>query len=94
MFTKKKDANPKLQYAIDIVLEQMALVDSRSDEYAKMTEQLTKLYKLKEMETPKPVSADTLAIIAGNLAGIVLIIGHERAHIVTSKALGFVMKLR
>jgi hypothetical protein len=33
-----------------------------------------------------------MAIIAGNLLGIVLILGYEKANIVTSKAIGFVIK--
>jgi hypothetical protein len=33
-------------------------------------------------------------MIAANLAGIALIVGHERMNVVTSKAIGFVLKLR
>lgn len=36
------------------------------------------------------VSKDTLLIVAGNLIGIWVIVGHERMHLVTSKALGFI----
>ena len=50
--------------------------------------------KQKELDDPKRVSLDTWAIIGSNLAGIVLILGYEKANVVTSKALGFVMKLR
>jgi hypothetical protein len=65
-----------------------------SDEYSKTADQLLKLYKLNdESKSKKRVSPDTLAVIAGNLAGIVAILGYERAHIITSKAFGLVMKL-
>ena len=37
---------------------------------------------------------ETLALIAANLVGIGLILGHERLGVVTSKAIGFVSKLR
>lgn len=43
---------------------------------------------------PKPVSRDTLVLAGANLLGIVLIVGHERAHVVTSKAIGFIKTLR
>lgn len=51
---------------------------------------------LKQQEADKPdrVSKETLATIAGNIAGIVLIIGYERVNIIATKALGFVMKSR
>lgn len=50
--------------------------------------------KEKDVETYGKLKLETLAPIAGSLAGIVLILGFERAHVVTSKALGFVMKSR
>lgn len=43
---------------------------------------------------PKPVSRDTLVLAGANLLGIVFIVGHERAHVVTSKAIGFIKTLR
>jgi hypothetical protein len=48
--------------------------------------------KVRELDKPDKLSKDTLAIIGGNLAGILLVIGYERAHVVTTKALSFLMK--
>lgn len=42
----------------------------------------------------KKVSPDTVAVIAGNLLGIGLILGFEKMNIITSKAIGFVLKGR
>lgn len=92
MFDAKPNEDDKLQDAIDEVYSEMAGSQSDSDEYAKMVDQLSKLYKLRR--NPDRVSLDTLAIVLGNLLGIILIVGHERAHIVTSKAIGFVLKTR
>lgn len=50
--------------------------------------------KEKEFEKSRRVSPDTLAIIAANVVGILLIIGYERANVVTSKALGFILKTK
>jgi hypothetical protein len=86
------DETSGLEKAIDEVYSEMARHSSDDDEYAKMVDQLSKLYSLRE--TPQRVSPDTLAIVIGNLIGIILIVGHERLHVVTSKALNFVMKLR
>lgn len=83
-----------LDETIDAALAQLKGIEVGSDEYNRKMDQITKLYTLKEKNSPKRVSPDTLILVAGNLAGIVLILGYERAHVVTSKALGFVLKSR
>lgn len=40
------------------------------------------------------VTHDTLAIVAGNLLGIAIVVGYERAHVLTSKAFANVLKTR
>ena len=52
--------------------------------------------ELKEEESRKPdrITKDTLAVIAANIGGIAMIIGYERANIIASKALGFIMRSR
>lgn len=92
MFAKKTDEKSGLNDAIDKLLTRMSNVSSTSEEYTTMVDHLTKLYALKEQ--PKRVSPDTMATVLGNLIGIVLIVGHERAHVITSKALLFVQKLK
>ena len=47
-----------------------------------------------ELRNRRRISPDTMAIIAGNLLGIVLILEHERAHVITTKALAFVLRGR
>lgn len=96
MFNRSKQTPEPtgLEKAITDVHRQMIALSADDDEYAKMADNLTKLYKLREHDAPRRISPDTLATITANLAGIALIVGHERAHVVTSKALGFVLKLR
>lgn len=89
--TTKPDS---LQIAIDEALAQLTGIDIESSEYAEKMDQIKELYKLQEKHSPKRVSPDTVLIVVGNLAGIVAILGYERAHVVTSKALGFVLKPR
>lgn len=83
-----------LEEAIDKVLNEMKMQPSDTAEYAKMATQLDKLYKLKEIDAPKHVSLDTLVLVAGNLVGVMIIIGYEHAHVITSKALNMLPKLR
>jgi hypothetical protein len=94
MFIMKPQTDTQLQTAIDGLYEKLAAFSGDTEEFSAITDQIVKLYALKEDQSKSRVSPDTLAMIAGNILGILLIVGHERAHIVTSKALGFVMKLR
>lgn len=59
-------------------------------------EALQEKYKAyNEMLKPSlSISPDTILIVAGNLAGIILILGYEKMDIITSKALNFVLKGR
>lgn len=93
-FNLKKEPT-KLDEEIDAVLNQMQSIDATSEDYEKITKNLGKLYELKAMNDKRSkVSPDTLAVILGNLAGIVLILSYEQTHVITSKALGFVIKGR
>lgn len=99
MFTEKlPDTKVGLNEAINSLLEEMSHLNGDSEEYAKMVEQLKTLYSLKEVDQKvdswKRVSADTLAIVGGNILGIVMIVGHERASVLTSKALTLLTKLK
>ncbi len=38
------------------------------------------------------ISPDTMLVVGGNLLGILLILGYEKADIITSKAMSFVLK--
>lgn len=47
-----------------------------------------------ELEKKHRVSPDAIAVVAGNLLGIALILGYEKSNIITTKALGFVLRGR
>lgn len=92
--TQAKNDPKNLQTAIDKILFEMDAVDPASDKYAKLTEQLEKLYKIQISTKPERVSKDALVGVGGSLAGIIAIILFEKNNILTSKALGFVSKIR
>lgn len=81
----------KLHAAIDRLYEDMSNESPDSEEYAKMADQLVKLYSLTDK---RRISPDVLITTLGNLAGIGVIVGHERANIIVSKAMLFVQKLK
>ncbi len=60
--------------------------DPNSEEYQKVLDDIVKLHKMKEAETPSPVSYDTIVLAATNILGIVMVLKHEQARIITSKA--------
>ena len=95
MFTSKS-RRPKsgLELAIDELHLQMQTVMGDTEEFDRLTDQLVKLYKLREHDSRPSVSPDALLLSVTNLLGIVIIVSHEKTHVVTSKALGFLAKLR
>lgn len=90
----KRDKRTNLDKEIDSLLEKLKTVDKTSEDYATMIGHLTKLTTAKSLEPKQKVSPDTKALIGGNLLGIVLILCYEKADVITSKALGFVLKGR
>ena len=96
----KKHEEKKIN--VDRLIEQLETealgLDGHSPEYAKVVEQLDKLYKIRTYDKPDKFTKDaTLATslaVAGNLAGILLILGFEKVDVITSKALGFIIKPR
>lgn len=92
---KPQTQTPDLDKAIAAAFVELSRHHATSDEYSKTVDQLEKLYKIKssyEKDNKRTVSLDQMLAVAGNLAGIVLILSYEHMHPITSKALGFVLK--
>lgn len=94
MFKITKREQTKLEKEIDSVLEALSVFDKSSDEYELLLDRLTSLYSIKEKDKKWNVSPDTMAVVAGNLIGIMLILKHEELNVITSKAMNFVIKGR
>lgn len=94
MFTRKRSDEPELQKTINELLADMRNADGASDDFKAMTKRLKELYALKESDSKRRVSPDTLAIVAGNLGCVAMIVLYESKNVMTSKALSFVTKLR
>jgi hypothetical protein len=80
-----------LDEPIDKILEELRQHDPNSEEFARNMKHLKKLTDLKS-DTRKKMKVDpnTIALVAGNLLGILLIVAYEQKHAMTSKGLGFV----
>lgn len=88
---KKED---KLQNRIDELLDEMEMTPGDSPEFDRLSTQVTKLYEAQAKTKGNAISKEAIAGIIGNLAGILIIVNHEQAHVITSKAFGLLSKIR
>ena len=88
-FKRKKDP---LDKHIEMLQQEMYLQQLSGEEYKKLMERMERLYKLKAETRRKPVSNDTLALVFGNLAGILLIVAYEQKHVMSSKGLTQILR--
>jgi hypothetical protein len=91
---KKKEEQSVLDPVIGNLITEMNQEEPGSAKYTKMVGELKALVEAKAAE-PKPdhVSANTAAVIAGNLIGIAMILIFERKNVITSKSLNLIPKL-
>lgn len=95
MFTRKKISEPTaLDVLIDEVQSRWFQTEPDSEDSAKLLNQLTKLHELQATNNPKTVSPDVLVSAIASLAGILAILSFEKTNVLTSKAIGFVLKLK
>lgn len=96
MFNQKSSNETNLEAQIDAVLASMqSPIDKHGPEYTKLVEHLETLYKLKEKEvSPRErINVNTVLTVAGSLLSVGVIVGYERAHVLTSKALSHIVKI-
>lgn len=79
---------------LEHILALLPITQPDSPEYAKLLTSAERLYGMLDKPKSQPVSRETLATIAANLIGILLIIKHEDVNVITSKALGFVIRTK
>lgn len=79
---------------IEAVLEGMQQEKVFSEQYPKMIAHLGKLQTIKAEGRRDPIKWDTIALIAGNLLGILLIIAYEEKHVMTSRGFSHIIKPR
>ncbi len=86
MRLKKSSEDSMLDAALKRAHLKLKGYDPNSVEYRKILDDIVKLHKMKEAETPSPVSYDTIVLAATNILGIVMVLKHEQARIITTKA--------
>jgi hypothetical protein len=93
MFSRRREPT-LLELASDRAIRELSNHHIGSEEFMTTLEVVAKLHKMKEEAKPPSVSRDTLAVVAGNLLGIIMIIRHEHVNIIASRAMNLVLKPR
>lgn len=90
----RRDTRTKLETQIDTVEEQLSQLDPSSKDYAELLTVLEKLNKLKDNGRKKEIPWATIITCSVALLQTVMILHAEQVGIITSKAVGFIMKGR
>lgn len=93
MFNRNKH-NAGIKLVVDAATAELLNHQPDSEEYKKIVDQLERLNKIATSNSSEKVSANGVIAVLGNLLGIGMIIKHEQVAVITSKALGFVIKSR
>lgn len=65
-----------------------------SEEYREAVSYLERLVRLKADERRIRITPDTMAIVLGNLLGILIIVAYEQKHVMVSKGLGLILRTK
>lgn len=92
MFWKREQT--LLEKSIDEAIHDLMSRQPGTEEFAKASERLVALSQAKAGDKASRLSKDTLAVVAGNLLGILMIIKHEHVNVVASKAMQLLLSPR
>jgi hypothetical protein len=94
MLITKKVKKRTIDDEIDRIMLELETMQSDSKEYETKVKQVEALSRSRSYKAANLVSTDTLVTAGVNILGILLILNYENLHVVSSKALGFVLKCR
>ena len=93
-FRRKVHEPSKLDDLCNEIYSQLAGHTIDEEAFGYGVSYIEKLEKIRHTSDDSRVNPNTLVAGAVNLLGIVMILQHERVHVVATKALGFVAKMR
>ena len=95
MFKRKASKETQtINEIIDSVTADMLVYGPDSEEYKNLLDYFERLTALKTINRPARVSRDQIALVFGNILGILIIVAYEQKHVLNSKSLGFIPKLK
>jgi len=78
----------------DRVRVRMQDFDPGSEDYNILLDRFERLTILQQSRAAGKVSPDTVAIVAANLIGILIIVGYEHGHVIASRGLSFLLRTK
>ena len=87
---KRNPIKTKVNEQIIDLLERMALEPGYTDNYKSMASHVEKLMELQQKDS---ISKDTWVTVGTHIAGLIVLMNHERTHVIASKAFGLVKKI-
>lgn len=92
MFKRTPKADNRVNEVLDKIQLEMDTVGPRSPEYYKLLKYFQEVVALQAANARKKITPDTMALVAGNLFGILIIVLAEKHHVLGSKGLAFILK--
>lgn len=81
-----------LDVAISALYTRMQTTDPDDPEYAKLVSHVKELESIKSGKHSNRPSNDTMWIVLGGIAQVVIIVAYENSHVLVSKATNFILK--
>lgn len=99
MFVRKSnDETHPLDAAIDDLIRSLASMSEGEEIHTQAVQSLKTLMELRNADKAEarklPVSPEVLTAAGAHILGILLILGFEQKHVLTSKAMSFIPKIR
>lgn len=79
---------------VEHVLKALGTMMPESEEYSTAVKNLKELCEARSKKASRLVELDTIVAAGTNILGILLILSYEQLHVISTKAIGFVVKGR
>jgi hypothetical protein len=87
-----KSTAPNYDPVIDKLLDELNEYGPDTEEFKAAMGYLEKIHKFQGRNAKIRFDPNTILQVGGGLAGILIMVGYERMHVITSKALGHLIK--
>lgn len=94
MFKKNTKETKSIDLATEELIEKLRSLDPTTEQYAAAVKNYEVLEKAKSHKKDMSISPDVALTVGGNLVGILAVLNFERLGVVTSKAIGMVLKAK
>lgn len=94
MKTPQKESKPNFQTELDRALADLSKLPIESQQYETAVKNIQILCTARAQKANDVPSMDAILTVGANILGILMVLNYEKANIVTTKAIGFIMKGR